>query len=128
MVGDKSHHEPKATDGFSTTEKIKSIIPGTAEHRAKKAAQDRIDGELPHSTIQQVEQSNLPTEGISTDEKLKDKSTGMEAQKTDPGFDKGGSQYEYTSSTLSHPVTVLEGLTEDEGPLPQDQQPVTKVE
>jgi hypothetical protein len=54
------HHEPKATDGFTTGEKIKSVIPGTAEYRAKNAAQERLDGQLPHSTIQQVENPDQP--------------------------------------------------------------------
>jgi len=91
-------HEPKATDGFTTTEKIKAVLPGTAEHRAKKAAQDRLDGELPHSTIQQVDQmdqidqgnmnkikDNLPldkpTDGLSTGEKLKAKLPGTKEHK-----------------------------------------------
>jgi len=51
---DNSHHDPKATDGFTTGEKVKAIIPGTAEHRAKKAAQDRLDGQLPHSIIKEI--------------------------------------------------------------------------
>jgi len=49
------HWVPKATDGFTTGEKLKAELPGTAEHRAKQAAQDRIDGQLPHSIIGQVE-------------------------------------------------------------------------
>jgi len=48
------HHEPKATDGFTTGEKLKADLPGTAEHRAKQAAQDRLDGQLPHSVIEEL--------------------------------------------------------------------------
>jgi len=86
---DNSRHEQTATDGFTVTEKIKAVIPGTAENRAKMAAQDRLDGELPHSTIQQIENPDAfvdkkvdkkffdnkkeptPTDGWSTTQKWK---------------------------------------------------------
>jgi len=81
MENNNFHHEPKATDGFSTTEKVKAVVPGTAENRAKQAAQERLDGELPHSIIQATEGSPLDqpifepkpiqTNNWTTGEKLK---------------------------------------------------------
>jgi len=109
MENQNFHHEPKATDGFTTTEKIKAVLPGTAEHRAKKAAQDRLDGELPHSTIQQVDQmdqgnsldkreDNLPldkpTDGLSTGEKLKAKLPGTKEHKAKELNEKQNFHYE----------------------------------
>jgi len=62
------HHEPKPTDGFSAGEKVKAIIPGTAEHRAKEANEDRLEDK---TMDKDYHHEPKPTDGFTSAEKAK---------------------------------------------------------